>query len=188
MLLYHASDWIHHDFRSDNIIFMVHPPLTRASLQDEYDGCVLSEPYIVGFGLARYEEDASLSFEDRKTADELLKKQRPYWSPAYIASSKQRRTARAFQRSHDIYALGCVLLELGIWQPLESYTWKTEYTEDHRKWHKRLLQEENKLKATCGTKYTEAVMNCLTWGTSDAITDVQMLCFDVLQKLEELSV
>jgi serine/threonine protein kinase len=192
MLLYHASDWIHHDFRSDNVIFMVYPSLARTdengtSSGDEYGGCRIDEPYVTGYGFARHEEDPSWTFEERKKVDESIRKQRLYWSPAYIASSNQRPT-RAFQRSHDIYSLGCVLLELGVWQPLEGYSWKSEYATDHRKWHKRLLQEEDKLKAMCGTRYAEVVMNCLTWGTSDTITDVQMLCFDILQKLEELVV
>jgi serine/threonine protein kinase len=192
MLLYHASDWIHHDFRSHNIVFMPFSPLARPDkatrAASEYRNCQMDQPYISGFGLAREEADISLTFDDPKTISDTLKQQRLYWSPAYLASSEEKRTARNFQRSHDIYSLGCVLLEIGVWQPLESYSWKSEYETSHVQWHRRLLQEEGKLRALCGSRYAEVVMQCLNWGTSDIQTDVQMLCFDVLQQLEELTV
>ncbi|KAF5257090.1 hypothetical protein FOXYS1_12401 [Fusarium oxysporum] len=174
ILLYHSSGWIHHDFRSHNIIFMGGQAVT-SQLDDpndiiEYQGLRVDQPYVVGFGFARDEEATSIAFADKSSISQTLKQQRRYWSPAYLQSSKEKRTARSFQRSHDIYSLGCVLLEIGVWRPLGSYTWESQYETDHGKWYKRLLKEEGKLRAL----YIQ--------------TDIQMLAFDILLKLEEITV
>ncbi|KAF5704226.1 hypothetical protein FMUND_12633 [Fusarium mundagurra] len=174
ILLYHSSGWIHHDFRSHNIVFMGAQALT-SQLDDpndiiEYQGLRIDQPYVVGFGFARDEEATSIAFADKSSISQTLKQQRRYWSPAYLMSSKEKRTLRSFQRSHDIYSLGCVLLEIGVWRPLGSYTWESRYETDHEKWYERLLKEEGKLRAL----YVQ--------------TDIQMLAFDILLKLEEITV
>lgn len=191
MLLYHSSGWIHHDFRSHNVILVGGSAIidgTAKTYAADYQGLNMDELFIIGLGHSRDEADVSLMFADRKAISKTLKQQRRYWSPDYLLSSGRQRTARMFQRSHDIYSLGCVLLEIGVWRPLESYTWESAYDEDHTKWHKRLLREEGKLRAMCGSRYTEAVMTCLNWTTSDIGTDVQNLAFDILLKLEEIMV
>ncbi|KAH7202687.1 uncharacterized protein BKA55DRAFT_547487 [Fusarium redolens] len=192
ILLYHSSGWIHHDFRSYNIIFTGVQAL-NSQLNDpndiiEYQGLRIDQPYVVGFGFARDEEATSIAFADKSSISQTLKQQRRYWSPAYLTSSKEKRTRRSFQRSHDIYSLGCVLLEIGVWRPLGSYTWESQYETDHEKWYERLLKEEGKLRALCGSRYAEIVMSCLNCGTSDVQTDIQMLAFDILLKLEEIIV
>ncbi|OCL13493.1 hypothetical protein AOQ84DRAFT_225374 [Glonium stellatum] len=191
MLLYHSSGWIHHDFRSHNIIFVGGSAVTSGAVRandGEYQRLRLDEPYIIGFGHARDEVDVSLMFADKRAVSKTLKQQRRYWSPDYLSSSGQMLTKQSFQRSHDIYSLGCVLLEIGVWRPLESYTWESAYDQDHNKWHKRLLKEEGKLRAMCGSRYSGTVMQCLNWGSSDIETDIQSLAFDVLLKLEEIVV
>ena len=189
MLLYHSSGWIHHDFRSHNIMFIGGSTITDSTAKTyslEYQGLHMDEPFVIGLGHARDEADVSLMFADKKAISKTLRQQRRYWSPDYLSSSGRQWTARSFQRSRGIYSLGCVLLEIGIWRPLKSYTWESAYNEDHKKWHKRLLIEEGKLRAMCGSRYTEAVLSCLNWATSDIETDVQNLAFDILLKLEEI--
>ncbi|KAF2014053.1 hypothetical protein BU24DRAFT_425051 [Aaosphaeria arxii CBS 175.79] len=189
VLLYHSSGWIHHDFRSHNIIF------TEGKGEDgtgatsaEYQGVDIGRPFVVGFGHARDENDASLMFADEKAVSKTLKQQRRYWSPDYLASSAEKRTNRAFQQSHDIFSLGCVLLEIGVWRPLESYTWEKAYSNDHTTWYQRLTKEEGKLTAMCGSRYAAATMRCLNWKSANVEKDVRALAFEVLLKLEEITV
>lgn len=190
MLLYHSSSWIHHDFRSYNIVFIGGPSGidSNISKESEFEGIDLSAPYIVGFGHARDEAVESLMLADKKTAAKILSEHKRYWSPNYLASSKAMRTERSFQREHDIYSLGCVLVEIGVWKPLEAYSWSSAYENSHREWHARLLREEGKLRALCGSRYAEAVMACLrrSVANSSVAGDVQSLAFDVLLKLEEI--
>jgi serine/threonine protein kinase len=190
MLLYHSSNWIHHDFRSHNIVFMSGFSSVDANIpkEFEFEGINLSAPYTVGFGHARDETAESLMLADRKAAEKEMSEYKRYWSPNYLTSSKEKRTERSFQREHDIYSLGCVLLEIGVWKPLESYSWSSKYEDSHRAWHARLLREEGKLRALCGSRYAEAVMTCLrrSIANSSVAGDVQSLAFDVLLKLEEI--
>jgi serine/threonine protein kinase len=190
VMLYHSSNWIHHDFRSHNIIFAGRTAITDDTFKFngvEYQGLEVEEPYIVGFSHARNEADVSLMFKNRELTSKTLKEQSLYWSPDYLSSRGDKRTKQSFQRTHDIYALGCVLLELGVWKPLDSY-WKSTYDNDHEKWYRRLLAEEGKLRAMCGSRYAETIIHCLNWGTSDIETDVQSLAFDILLRLEEIVV
>jgi len=105
------------------------------------------------------------------------------------------RRAEKFQRKHDTYSLGCVLLEIGTWKGLEAFSWSSKYEKDQGKWHARLMQEMGKLRAMCGRRYAESVRACLEYGAqidaldgNDVRGDVQALAFDVLLRLEEVVV
>ncbi|KAK3321976.1 hypothetical protein B0H66DRAFT_185502 [Apodospora peruviana] len=120
MVLYHSSGWVHHDFRSHNILFIQPSPVTTEITSrttypsiTTYQGVRIDQPFIVGFGHARDEADMSTAFHDKKSISHTLAQQRLYWSPSYLASSGQMRRAEPFQRKHDVYSLGCVLLEIG---------------------------------------------------------------------------
>ncbi|KAK3379247.1 hypothetical protein B0T24DRAFT_694844 [Lasiosphaeria ovina] len=178
MVLYHSSDWVHHDFRSHNILFIqpsaVTTEITSRTTQPSmttYQGVRIDQPFIVGFGHARDEVDTSTAFQDKKAISQTLAQQRLYWSPSYLASSGKMKRVEHFQRKHDVYSLGCVLLEIGTWKSLETFTWSKKYEEDHGKWHQRLMDEGEKLRALCGGR-----------------EDVQKLAFDVLLGLEEVVV
>jgi hypothetical protein len=100
------------------------------------------------------------------------------------------RRAGPFQRRRDVYSLGCILLEIGTWKALEAFSWSKKYDEDHERWRRRLLEEFEKLRAMCGTRYAETVKTCLEYGGNvgdggnDVGVDVQKLAFDVLLSLE----
>ncbi|KAI9803859.1 MAG: hypothetical protein M1825_001739 [Sarcosagium campestre] len=209
MLLYHSSGWVHHDFRSHNIIFLQTSPVTtEITFRTDpsittYQGVRIDQPFIVGFGHARDEFDISTAFQDKKSVSRTLEQQRLYWSPSYLDSSGQMRRAEQYQRKHDIYSLGCVMLEIGTWKSLEAFTWSSKYDENHQEWHQRLLQEFDKLRAMCGSRYAETVRTCLEYGgqvdgeadgqvdgdadgAEGVRVDVQTLAFDVLLRLEEI--
>ncbi len=197
MLLYLSSGWVHHDFRSHNVLFthdVTDTPGTGATDADAaiYAGVPMHKHYIIGFGYARDEENLSVPLADPNPAtNPTLRQRRLYWAPSYLESSAQMRRVASFQRIHNVYSLGCVMLELGVWRPLESYTWQARYDNDHALWHRRLLQEIPKLGVMCGTRYAEAVRTCLLYGGGDSHDvrgDVQGLAFDVLLALEEIVV
>jgi hypothetical protein len=203
MLLYHSSGWVHHDFRPHNIIFLQTSPVTTEITYRTdpcitiYQGVRIDEPFIVGFGHARDEVAISTAFEDKKSISHTLEQQKLYWSPSYLHSSGHMSRTEHFQRKHDIYSLGCVMLEIGTWKSLEAFTWSREYDENHQKWHERLLREFEKLRAMCGSRYAETVRACMEYGgqvdgkDDGAVgvkADVQTLAFDVLLRLEEVVV
>ncbi|KAL0632775.1 hypothetical protein Q9L58_008325 [Maublancomyces gigas] len=139
VLLYHAANWIHHDFRSGNVIFALRPPMATSSsasgqVQSEYlfQKCDLSHPLITGFGFARpdNQDECSRALESAKSSRSIFEDVKRYWSPRYMEST-HGQGSKWFKQVHDVYALGCVLLE----KPLDAFKWRKEYSDDHWKWH-----------------------------------------------------
>lgn len=100
MLLYHSSGWVHHDFRSHNVLFAHDAVNSQAGATDPLDpdsatyaGVPLHRPYIIGLGYARDEEEVSSTFADPKSLDQSLKQQRQR-----AAGAAGRRVVRAYPR------------------------------------------------------------------------------------------
>lgn len=96
--LMHASKWLHKGFRSDNILFL----LDGTSREP-----VVNEPFLTGFEYSRPE--AQVSLRDRPTDQFELNL---YYHPDIPLHD--------FNRMHDIYSLGVVLLEIALWTPLKD--------------------------------------------------------------------
>jgi hypothetical protein len=62
------------------------------------------------------------NFEGMVEYDERLKSKRPndINLDYYQHPDKRWNPSIRFSRSHDIYSLGCVLLEIGLWKPLDK--------------------------------------------------------------------
>ena len=92
--------------------------------------------------------------------------------------------------SHDIYSLGVVLLELGLFEPLTSMEsrFRSKTAATVRNNLKELAQEE--LAATMGDRYTKVVLYCLE-STPDSwlAAHVAEMSYvkEVLGPLEQLS-
>lgn len=83
-----------------------------------------------------------------------------------------------FKYKHDIYSLGVVLLEIGIWQDLERYCpgLKDQYPKDRRR--DLLETAEEELASSMGSRYANVVKACL---------DVDNSRWDAFRVLDELS-
>jgi hypothetical protein len=94
---------VHESFRSENILFF---PTTGSStieslsLEQTVD---YSQPWVLGFELSRPENDFSAGFIDIDAARDV-----------YRHPERQGQPQKPFQKIHDIYALGVVLLEIGV--------------------------------------------------------------------------
>ena len=93
---------VHESFRSENVLFYPktsplgqHPPSTG----DEVD---YSEPWLLGFEYSRPELDFSAGFIDIDPSRDV-----------YRHPERQGQPQKLFNKLHDIYALGVVLLEIG---------------------------------------------------------------------------
>lgn len=68
-----------------------------------------------------------------------------------------------FNKIHDIYALGVVLLEIGLWEPaitLEKNRFM--YAKDPKNVKARLVMHaERRLESKVGGKYRDVVLRCL---------------------------
>lgn len=119
----HLVGWVHKSFRSENIIFFPdvsvpadgtrRPDTALAipdALIDRRTKKCYTEPWLFGFEYSRViSQDSDLELTDTSIAKNI------YRHPARWNAPTHR-----FGAIHDIYALGTVLLEIGLWRPLLS--------------------------------------------------------------------
>jgi hypothetical protein len=142
----HSVDWLHKSFHPDNILLFGNP--VSGAVQFDW-----SAPYVVGFDSSRSQTGVSgrLDFKAQWI-------NRVYTHPDRQVKDEYYR----YQKLHDIYSLGVVLLELGR---LDCFT---ESRRDDR-WSRSnphqlkemFVQNAKELKRHLGTTYREVVLTCL---------------------------
>ena len=142
MALYelHLSNWLHKNIRSDNILFFARKAVDVSSL--------INSPYLVGFDYSRPDSATGASEQPSDIAFDL------YQHPDY------RSGAAAYRREFDIYSIGVVLIEIGLWTRVESFY---QYGDTPHRFKQILLEEcVGELGSSMGTIYRDAIKVCLS--------------------------
>ncbi|KAG5660856.1 hypothetical protein KAF25_002499 [Fusarium avenaceum] len=112
---FHRVGWVHKSIRSDNIAFIsvaAHSQ-THASDMDStsplVDSFAVSNPLLFGFEYSRADDEATGLEEDHSVFNNLYRHPERWGQPA----------AR-FEKRHDVYSLGVMLLEIAIWKEASS--------------------------------------------------------------------
>ncbi len=147
---FHADGWVHKSVRSQSIVFFqsleLPPPLAVKS------------PYLVNFEYSRPETAVTLftSYDDLERN-------------LYCHPDRQGPPKTSFSKLHDLYALGVVLLEIGIWQTVLSIykqycgRMKEGVTPSPRDIQKIFIDVAKKrLSHHMGPAYVSAVLACLS--------------------------
>lgn len=169
----HSVSWVHKSFRSDNVLLFEGP--------ENNDESALGTPYVCGFDFARQDSpteltenvptillsqesslehslykhpDLDLRQPDVPVADDTME--------TVIAKSKAAEAvskAFRYRKAYDIYSLGVVLLEVGLWVTVKGMRKRNESLEKFReRLHADLVPE---LRYRMGPKYYNAVRKCL---------------------------
>lgn len=137
---FHSVNWLHKSIRSEHILFFYdgHPHLD------------FGKPHLVGFEFSRDENDRSTTEKDDSLACNI------YRHPDRWGPPEER-----FGVLHDIYALGVVLLEIGIWRPVLGFD--KHFDEMGSDEVKKCLElhAKERLPHYMGVEYTRAVVRCL---------------------------
>jgi hypothetical protein len=109
----HDCGWVHAALRSSNVIFFHF---------QQTGNLVLHDPRIVGHTYSRFSdpEESTIEYSQNNLAHNL------YRHPEAIRSSSGTTNAR-FAQIHDLYSLGIILLEIGLWDQVGAM-WKEKYT------------------------------------------------------------
>jgi hypothetical protein len=165
----HAVSWLHKGLRSKSIVFFI---------DTNQEQTVLSSPIVSGFDFSRPDLPEEITvrhpsniFDDLYRHPELLKD----------ASASTPRS----QKSHDVYSLGIILMEIAFWQPIEevmeiAMTQKSARSSIH-KIQERILDRSNRnttgkqstmarLEAQIGEVYAEVVRRCVQGGEAIGIS------------------
>ncbi len=116
--VFHSDDWVHKTIRSQSIVFFQKTDHSNANY-------LVRDLYLVNFEYTRLECDNTLLDYDLEFEKDL-----------YRHPERQGIPSKPFSKLHDLYALGVVLLEIGMWQSAksiyESASWKKQVTASTR--------------------------------------------------------
>ncbi|KAK8061060.1 hypothetical protein PG997_015281 [Apiospora hydei] len=155
---WHILGWVHQGINSSNVIFF-----KRDGLVD-YD-----EPYLHGFAFSRPDADPSIG-RDESTLEVNL----------YRHPDRQGPGRKGHQKTHDMYSLGVVMLEIGLWQSAKDIVMPRSKTQaPNAPDTPSPFAVQKKLETSCeqrlphyaGELYTSAVAACLTSACSVEVDD-----------------
>ena len=150
----HNMGWLHKNVQPRNILFW-----PRKGTKDEFD---ISKPYLMGFDIARPNLPGEFSEKPPARPEDDL-----YRHPRYKGPKPH-----SFQPSFDMYSLGVVLYEIGVWRrvtvesqitsrdsgrpPIPTYNSDPQYIDT-------LVRNGSVsgMKRFTGARYRDAVMACL---------------------------
>ncbi|KAF2462891.1 uncharacterized protein BDR25DRAFT_308091 [Lindgomyces ingoldianus] len=161
LLTIHASSWVHKNICSRSILML---PVSSTDSENL--------PYLLGWDVARPLE-AGTSLHGMFDLEPNL----------YRHQARFGKPFQKFSNEHDIYSLGVVLLEIGLWKtmstifarPLEKHP-RIKTTEQHdlfRRVNGMIIDLANSpdLKREMGEGYAAIVRRCLAWETSGTHED-----------------
>lgn len=143
-----SVDWLHKSIRSNNVLLF-----RRATCLS------FSEPYLVGFGFSRAEEDQSTVDYDDVLLNNLYRHPRRQGPPDV-----------RFSILHDLYSLGVVLLEIGVWRPVSGFADFSQMTPDSIQ--VTLIEHATeRLPHYIGKDFSDAVVACLNGSLAGFLTN-----------------
>jgi hypothetical protein len=178
VLQLHTSGWLHKGIRSDNIVLF----------QQGSNALDVSKVFLEGYEYARADNPSDMTEDPRSEQEANL-----YRHPQLLRSDRA-----SFCKAFDLYALGCVMMELGFWQNLTtillhllrnqavpagtfssfpvaalSYNDKAEMAQINKS-RSDLLRNDNlldSLRFMTGRTYVDVVLLCLSAADSETIHD-----------------
>ncbi|CAO2648655.1 Nn.00g079220.m01.CDS01 [Neocucurbitaria sp. VM-36] len=101
----HTAGWLHKSLRSSNIIYLAPKGASAVDF-------LQSPPYLIGYEYARPDTTSAAVFTQLPDT-ELL-------NDLYRHPQARGVRREKYRKQFDMYALGCILLEIGLWQQLCS--------------------------------------------------------------------
>ena len=135
--------WVHKALNSTNIVLF-----HEAGSVQVVD---FSRPQMMGFGLARPEQPGALTI-DTRGIDSTWR----LWQHPELQQGLHRRHERRF----DIYSLGMILLEIGMWQDLHYFSGPSDSAFDFYQRIENLCHSQ--LAHHMGEVYKDAVLMCIS--------------------------
>ena len=168
----HSVGWLHKSFRSENVMFFE---------QTGQDNFSLADPFVCGFDFSRQDspsemtEDIPSVLSDRYMDREqslyrhpdldiqayslAFGHESPEESRAKEAEADEAASKFRYRKLYDVYSLGIILLEIGLWYPVKHLCNVKDSLESNRKILKTQVLAE--LRYRMGSIYHDVVKRCL---------------------------
>jgi serine/threonine protein kinase len=149
----HSLDWLHKSLCSSNILFFpstfsasaTRATAAAASIPD------ISNPFLLGFDASRPDSMGEMSVASKNPAASDLHRH---------PSSLNGMSRKPYCKSFDIYSLGLILLEIGLWKVLQAFH-KPHYSAERFKDKVVIQNLVPNLNSKTGRIYREVVEKCL---------------------------
>ncbi|KAL8815372.1 MAG: hypothetical protein Q9223_005480 [Gallowayella weberi] len=151
LLHLHAKGLLHRNINSRNVVFFTNDDMENTSDSKPWKNGMIRRPFLTSF--------------DQCSEDVYGHIEEPFISNIYRHPQSERGQRSLFKPSYDIYSLGLLLLEIGLWMPI-SKLWKTRYTRANFKSRLQTIYAR-KLAGKCGNKYLGVVEFCMKAGDQD---------------------
>jgi len=168
LFLLHSVDWVHRALRSDNIL-IIFP-------NDDLDKITLkrAELRICGFEASRPATDSSLGPYDDQLSRNVYRHPKRWGTPREL-----------FTQVHDVYSLGVILLEIGLWERAEDMisSLKPEQRVPEPVSQYLLRHTNERLAHRCGDVFADAVRKCLTLNFDEDSDEASLTELERQQKI-----
>lgn len=171
----HTAGFLHKNITSSSVI-----TLRRAELSpDTAPG--KDDTYLMGFDLVRPNESRTTKEGTGKGETPI-----PIWEFEVFQHPDRLRGAESprYIKTYDVYSLGVVLLEIGVWAPLKEVAGALANTEKSN-WPKILLETGPCLSARAGDRYRAVTAWCLGLAGDHIVRDTDFVK-EVLDPLEDM--
>ncbi|CAE7016478.1 hypothetical protein CFE70_010620 [Pyrenophora teres f. teres 0-1] len=150
----HASSWVHGNLQSRSVAML---PRSLSDLE--------LSPFLVGWGVLQPLESTHFALEPN----------------LYRHHDRFGRPSSEYRNEHEIYSLGVILLEVGLWRTMEKiFARRLEKTaifdmsqqqDLFNRVHNTILDWANsiEIEREMGKVYSQVVLKCLTWNTEDPV-------------------
>jgi hypothetical protein len=185
--------FVHKSIRSSNVLIAYSAPFSsgptanltsspdQSSVLQSTEGPQIGTPYLVGFSYARRGTARSTGSSRADWRNEI------YRHPERQAAELGIDPEVYYKPYHDIYSLGVVLLELGLWERLDT-TYEAQLkraTANQRRDRLVDLAGEH-LPSKVGSTFSKIVKGCLEVDVDTAGGEDQMTVQKVLEGFEEI--
>jgi serine/threonine protein kinase len=176
----HSLDWLHKSLSSTNILFFPSAFSTSATQATATAATVanISLPYLLGFDSSRPDHLTEMSVASRNPSSMDLHRH---------PNSLDGIERKPYCKSYDIYSLGLVLLEIGLWKVLQAYH-KPHYSATKFRDKVVLAVLVPGLGSKTGSLYREVVERCLFAKENLTSAEAGNLMEQVVGTLESLRV
>lgn len=176
----HSLDWLHKSLCSTNILFFpsaLSASATRATASAAMSADI-SSPYLLGFDCSRPDHVTEMSVASKNPSSMDLHRH---------PNSLDGMERKPYCKSFDIYSLGIMLLEIGLWKVLQGYH-KPHYSAAKFKDKVVLSVLVPGLGSKTGSLYREVVEKCLLVKENMTGVEAGNLMEYVVDTLESLRV
>ncbi len=176
---FHSLDWLHKNFCPSNILFFPSPSSPSSSPLSSSEDTInrLANPYVTGFDSSRPDYLTEMTVASKNDS-----KHDSYRHPDSLGMWRE-----TYRKSFDMYSLGLVLLEIGLWKSIQDF--RKRYTPAQFREKVVLPVLVPGLGSKTGRRYQSVVERCLnTRSAKDAEELVEKDIEWIVLMLESLRV